>query len=172
MTNDQIIAAIFGTEGAYVNDPDDPGGPTKGGVTLAALAEYRGHAVTAEDVQALTPDEIRVILSQNYLAKPGFAMIQNSSLRWAVADASVHSGQGTAAGWLQEIAQVKVDHRFGPVSAAAVNALPARWVLAQFIAHRIDYQGRDIEDHREKAKYAAGWAKRNTRFVRLLGDMP
>ncbi len=32
-----IAAEIVAREGGYVNDPDDPGGPTKYGVTLATL---------------------------------------------------------------------------------------------------------------------------------------
>ena len=31
---DEITAEIVKREGGYVNDPDDPGGPTKYGVTI------------------------------------------------------------------------------------------------------------------------------------------
>ena len=36
---EQITAAIISREGGFVNDPDDPGGPTKYGVTLAPMAQ-------------------------------------------------------------------------------------------------------------------------------------
>ena len=37
---EQITAAIISREGGFVNDPDDPGGPTKYGVTLATAQQH------------------------------------------------------------------------------------------------------------------------------------
>ena len=34
---EEIANEIVAREGGYVNDPDDPGGPTKHGVTLGTL---------------------------------------------------------------------------------------------------------------------------------------
>ena len=57
-TVQDIAEAIVAREGGYVNDPDDPGGPTKYGVTLATLQTYGRDLtgdgrITARDVQAL-----------------------------------------------------------------------------------------------------------------------
>ena len=55
----QIAKEIVAREGGYVNDPDDPGGATKYGVTLGTLArlgmDKTGDGkVTAADVKALS----------------------------------------------------------------------------------------------------------------------
>ena len=55
----QIAAEIVAREGGYVNDPDDPGGATKFGVTLATLQrlgiDKTGDGrVDVADVRALT----------------------------------------------------------------------------------------------------------------------
>jgi hypothetical protein len=72
---EHITAAIISREGGYVNDPDDLGGPTKFGVTLATA---QGHnldkngdgRVTAEDVKRLTTDDAAQIFIHSYFRKP------------------------------------------------------------------------------------------------------
>ena len=56
----QIAQDIVAREGGYVNDPADPGGPTKYGVTLGTL---RALAVTTRKRTALAPDLPTVIES-------------------------------------------------------------------------------------------------------------
>jgi lysozyme family protein len=53
-------------EGGYSNDPDDAGGPTKYGITIADVRKYIKKDATAEDVKALTEDEAKVIYKQRY----------------------------------------------------------------------------------------------------------
>ena len=55
----QIAKEIVGREGGYVNDPDDPGGATKYGVTIGTMRrlglDLNGDGqVTTHDVKALT----------------------------------------------------------------------------------------------------------------------
>ncbi len=58
-----ILPFIEQWEGGYVDHPADKGGPTNMGITLNTLARWRGHAVTAADVKALTRAEARQILT-------------------------------------------------------------------------------------------------------------
>jgi hypothetical protein len=56
----QIAEAIVAREGGFVNDPDDPGGATKHGVTIGTLRrlgrDLTGDGrVTVADIRALTP---------------------------------------------------------------------------------------------------------------------
>ena len=45
-----LIAELIQREGGYVDDPDDRGGPTKYGITLATLQAWRHTPVSAADV--------------------------------------------------------------------------------------------------------------------------
>ena len=51
---DACLDFVFEREGGYVDDPDDPGGATNMGITLATLAAWRGREVSKAEVRALS----------------------------------------------------------------------------------------------------------------------
>ena len=66
---EQITAAIISREGGFVNDPDDLGGPTKYGVTLATAQQHNldkngDGRVTAQDVKQLTKMDAKRIFKK------------------------------------------------------------------------------------------------------------
>ena len=72
---EQIADAIIAREGGYVNDPDDPGGATKHGVTIGTLRrlglDLDGNGrLDREDVRRLTPDIARRIFIDEYFRRP------------------------------------------------------------------------------------------------------
>ncbi|AXC49839.1 peptidoglycan-binding protein [Paracoccus suum] len=78
MTVDQIAAEIVAREGGYVNDPDDPGGATKYGVTLATLQRLGfdktdDRRIDVADVKALTREDARRIFVEHYFRRPRIA---------------------------------------------------------------------------------------------------
>ena len=90
----------------YTNHPRDPGGPTKYGVTLKALAAYRDEPCTAEDVMNLTEDEAKKIYRKNYWNKTGpiggDAIVAGPDA--VLFDVCVNSGPGRAAKWYPIVA--------------------------------------------------------------------
>lgn len=165
---DEILAA----EGwpAYTHAPDDRGGPTKGGVTLATLREWRGRPVTVDDLRALTEQEARQIYTVRYVTAPKFGEIVDGLLRWQVVDAGVMSGPRRATEWLQAVAGTKPDGVYGSKTDARVNALSPHALGVQFAAVRIRFLGRLIERDRTQARWAAGWLNRATKFLDLEAD--
>src|SRR6185312_8631677 len=137
---DQIIQQILAEEGAaYTNDPRDSGGPTKYGITQAALAAWRGHPVTAEDVQFLLMDEAAKIYRDRYYIKPGFDKVAalSPAIAYKLTDAGVNIGTGTVSMFLQRAlnvfnqggalyADVKVDGTIGAGTLCALNAYLAK----------------------------------------------
>lgn len=120
----------------YTNDPADAGGPTRWGITQTALARYRGHAVTPDDVRQLSRDEALAIYSQNYVDQPGYNRI--AALSEAVAieliDTGINCGRTTATRYLQRCLNVlnrsgndwgdiTTDGQCGPATAGALAAL-------------------------------------------------
>ncbi|MGR3342068.1 MAG: glycosyl hydrolase 108 family protein, partial [Paracoccaceae bacterium] len=70
-----IAEEIVAREGGYVNDPADPGGATKFGVTLATLKRLRldlsgDGKVTTADVKAMTRAKARDIFIRDYFYRP------------------------------------------------------------------------------------------------------
>ncbi|MRX51272.1 peptidoglycan-binding protein [Paracoccus sp. S-4012] len=77
-TVEEIAAEIVAREGGYVNDRDDPGGPTKYGVTLATLKrlglDKTGDGrVDLADVKALTRSDAQRIFVEHYFRQPRIA---------------------------------------------------------------------------------------------------
>ena len=65
---EEMTAEIVRREDGFVNDPDDPGGATKYGVTIHTLCALRGRA-TVDDVKALTEAEAIRDLSKANISK-------------------------------------------------------------------------------------------------------
>lgn len=108
-TIDQIIEQILDEEGAsYTDNPADSGGPTKYGITQAALAAWRGHSVTPDDVRWLMMDEAAKIYRARYYTQPGFDKVADISpaIAYKLTDAGVNIGVGTASMFLQRALNV------------------------------------------------------------------
>lgn len=178
-----IADAIIAREGGYVNDPDDPGGATKYGVTVHTLRrlglDLTGDGqVTAADVQRLTRDRARAIFLREYYRGPGIDRLP-SPLQASVFDMQVNAG-GQAVRLLQGLVgkmgfATAVDGVIGPETQAAVaraaKAAPDHIVDAYGIERRNYYYA--LADRRVASrKYArrrdggkGGWIRRAEEFI-------
>lgn len=142
-----IFQIVVGHEGGYVNDPKDPGGETKYGISK------RSHP--AVDVGALTLDGARRIYKANYYDKihgddldPGLALV--------CFDAAVNNGVGQAIRWLQGALGVKEDGIIGPATMAALARADPQTVLVELHARRIFMMaGLSTWKH-----FGRGWSRR------------
>ncbi|HVY13420.1 MAG TPA: glycosyl hydrolase 108 family protein [Alphaproteobacteria bacterium] len=187
MTENDIISGIMQAEGwpKYTNNPNDAGGPTKGGITLETLSYYRGHqVVTAEDVKNLGEDEARAIYRALYIQNPGFSSIADEALRMQVIDAGVLHGPRRAAMWLQQLLGVPQDGIFGRQSQAALRIVNPQAIGVRFAALRIRFIGTIISANYKQrqagatraddSSFAAGWLERATKFLDAIatGEKP
>ncbi|KRW93418.1 holin-associated N-acetylmuramidase [Paracoccus sp. PXZ] len=95
-TVEQIAAEIVAREGGYVNDPDDPGGATNYGVTLATLQrlgiDRTGDGrIDVADVRALTRADAERIFVEHYFRRPRLAELP-ASVQASVFDMYVNAG--------------------------------------------------------------------------------
>ena len=149
------LAFTLQEEGGYVDNPRDPGGVTNLGVTIATLSHYEGHPATPEDVANLTPEQVAPIYHSLY-----WNVVQCDGLKTGVDllvfDACVNSGPGRAAKTLQQAAGVTADGIIGPATLAAVNALSAPVLVANFTsAHEAFYRSLSTYD-----TFGRGWDNR------------
>lgn len=127
---DAIAEGILRREGGFVNDPDDPGGPTKFGVTLNTLRRLRidvnrDRRIDLADVQGLSRQMARKIFISDYFYRPHIDLLP-ADLQPSVFDMYVNSGSN-AVRILQRLLcdmgqVVLVDGVIGPKTAKAAAA--------------------------------------------------
>jgi lysozyme family protein len=179
MSVETIIDDIIEREGReYTDRAADRGGPTKFGITIAALSEYRTRECTADDVINLQEAEARAIYRMNYVTRPGFAKITNEIVRAFVVDSAVQHGATAATKMLQTAACVVADGKLGDATEYAVNRMPPRQLFINLYIARQLFYGEIIAHDPElkqavasgyvhlQAQNALGWARRITSQLR------
>jgi lysozyme family protein len=165
MTPNEIIDGILRREGGFVDHPADKGGPTKYGITQAALAEWLGRPATVDDVKQLSEHEAREIYREQYIVRPGFLGIDNDAVRALAIDCAVNHGVKRAVQLLQEAARVFTDGIFGPNTKDAVNRMTAAVLYRRLCAARVRLYGQIITKNPSQAVFAAGWCNRVAEFI-------
>jgi len=116
----RALAAVLRHEGGYSDHPQDKGGPTNKGITLAT---YRAHVKadgTAEDLKRITDAQVASIYRSSYWdAIRGDDL--PAGLDYAVFDFAVNSGPNRAAKFLHGIVNVDQDGVIGSQTLAAVR---------------------------------------------------
>ena len=179
----QVAEEIVLREGGFVDDPDDPGGATKYGVTIHTLRrlglDLDGDGViTAEDVRAIGREQAVEIFIEHYFTRPDIAALPDI-LQESVFDMYVNAG-GQAVKLLQKLLcemdePVTPDGVIGPMTVsaskrAAVKA-PHHLKDAYGIARRNYYLA--LADRRPASRKFArtrsgskgGWIRRAEEFI-------
>ncbi len=130
---EQAFAVVVGHEGGYVNDPRDPGGETKYGISARAYPNV--------NIRGLTLEIAKTIYRADYWAR-GYCNEMPGPLALLHFDSAVNNGVGQAARFLQQALGVKVDGDIGPATLAALKrqALQPEGVdrlCAEVLARRI-----------------------------------
>lgn len=129
-----------------VNDPDDPGGATKWGISKRAYPE--------EDIPNMTEARAKELFRRDYWDKCRCEWLP-PELAMAVADAAFNQGPSTAIRELQAALKVTVDGVVGAQTVAAAQRVGADGVN-EFLSHRL-------------LRYASGLLKfRRGWFLRVL----
>lgn len=166
ITVDSVIDDIIRRETMnFTNDPDDPGGPTKGGVTIDALTEYLGRKADINDIRNLKESTVRDLYRKLYVMKPGFGMLGDPSLMGLVVDSGVLHGRNRTTKWLQYVVGAKQDGVLGPMTLRAVQNLPPAEVYRRFLKRRFKGVADVVQDNPRLIKYLEGWINRAAEFV-------
>ncbi|RLK10498.1 holin-associated N-acetylmuramidase [Ruegeria conchae] len=179
----QIADEIVAREGGFVDDPDDPGGATKFGVTIHTMQRLgldldRDGAVTHRDVKVLTRAQAIDIFVDHYFERPRLGLLPQA-VQASVFDMYVNAGS-QAVRILQSLLcqmgfEVAVDGVIGPQTARATDAAakpkPQALTDAYGVARR-NYYFRLADRRVSLRKYArtraggkGGWITRAEEFL-------
>lgn len=140
---ERAIDVVLAEEGGYVNDPRDPGGETKFGISKRQYPDI--------DIAALSVSAAKDIYRRDY-----WDVCKCDDLPWPmclfVFDSAVNQGVGAAVRMLQRAINVPQDGILGlRTMAAAAKARP--WHVARFMAFRaMRYQSTRNFD-----RFGEGW---------------
>lgn len=165
MTDAEIVADIKRSEGwpSFTDHPNDLGGATKGGITLATFRVWRqNHTLTAADLRQLSEAEAEAIYQFLYVQP--FAAIPDPMLRHYLIDLGVLRGIRKAAMMLQDIVGVEADGWIGPDTLAAM-APYTRHLLVMLIGSRFTHIAARVRENPTQKVFKDGWRNRNERFL-------
>lgn len=132
MSIDSLIEGVIGREGAFVNNPADPGGATRWGIT-ERVARRRGYTGLMSELPRETAKQIYF---DEYVVGPGFAAIipLSPAIAEELVDTGVNMGPAVASLFFQkalntfnnqgqDYGDVRIDGDVGPATIVALKAL-------------------------------------------------
>jgi lysozyme family protein len=163
---DEALRLLLQHEGGYTNHPDDPGGPTKYGITIHDYRRYLKPGATAADVKAMTLDEAKAIYKPKYWDALRCDDLP-AGLDYAVFDYGVNSGISRSAKVLQRLVGVSADGRIGPVTLKAVAAHDSKKLLGALCDERLAF----LHGLHTWPVFGKGWGRRVAEVESAALDM-
>lgn len=147
MNFDAAFERLLGHEGGYVDNPRDPGGETKYGISRRS---YPG-----EDIAGMTLERAKAIYRRDYWGPAGCDAVPDA-LRFDLFDAAVNSGVPAAIRLLQRAVGEVQDGVLGPLTIQAASSMPAPRIVARFNGARLAM----LADLPAWPAFSRGWARR------------
>jgi lysozyme family protein len=129
---------MLASEGGYVNHPSDPGGMTNLGVTKRVWEEWVGRESNEKEMRSLTPEMVEPLYKRKFWDACKCDDLP-SGIDYLVFDFAVNAGCGRSAKILQTAVGVTPDGGIGPMTLAAVNAIPETELIEKFSQGKEDF---------------------------------
>jgi len=151
---EKAFALVLKHEGGYVNDPNDPGGETKYGISKRAYPDL--------DIKNLTEEDAKRIYYNDYWIKNRYEEIEYEPLAVKLFDIAVNVGPRRANMFLQSALNtigknVVVDGVIGPKTLEAVNSVSGDYLLRVFVIEAGYYYLGLVYRNLDFRKYLYGW---------------
>jgi len=144
---DAAFERLLGHEGGYVDDPADPGGETRYGISKR---QYPG-----EDIKGLTLARAKELYRRDYWGPAGCDAVQES-LKFDLFDTAVNAGVEKAIKLLQRSVGEVEDGILGPLTIQSAQSMNAWRLFARFNGHRLDH----LNNLSHWPRFGRGWAQR------------
>jgi len=142
-----LIDRTIGHEGGYVDDPTDPGGETKWGISKRSYPHL--------NIKDLTRDQAIAIYYADFWL-PLKADRLHDGTAYQLLDSAVNSGIVQSIRFLQRALDVADDGIFGPVSLQASMTMSESDQIMRFLAERIEF----MTKLKNWPNHGKGWMRR------------
>lgn len=151
------LAKVLLSEGAYSNDPVDPGGATNHGIIQTEYDRYRkSQGLPTQTVKLISDAEVQSIYRTSYWGASKCDQLP-AGVSYVVFDGSVNSGVSQSAKWLQRAVGAADDGQIGPKTIAAVNAFGDADALIDAIC---DQRLKFLQSLKTWPHFGKGWGAR------------
>lgn len=142
-----------------MDDPDDLGGATMKGVTLATYRSVYGRNKTKADLRRMTDEEWEHIFKTRFWDKWKGDQIESQSVANMLVDWLWCSGS-YGIRIPQSVLRVDVDGIVGAKTLAALNAVPAATMFKRLKEERLAFLERICKSRPANKKFLKGWKNR------------
>lgn len=147
VTFDEAFDRLMGHEGGYVNNPNDPGGETKWGISKRSYPKL--------DIKNLTRDQAKEIYKKDFWDAANVGNLP-TSVAYQLFDFAVNSGVQTAIRYLQRTVGTADDGHWGPGSQGKADQMSENDMLMMLLGLRLEYMTQ-LKNWPDASK---GWARR------------
>ncbi len=147
------INRVLGHEGGYVNDPADPGGETKWGISKRSYPNV--------SISELTRNQAIAIYYRDFWLKAHCEELSEGA-GYQLMDSAVNSGISQSIRFVQRAVGVGDDGVFGPVTLEALRKISKTDFIMLFLAERLEF----MTKLRNWPNHGKGWARRIAQNLR------
>lgn len=156
---------ILKWEGGFVNDPNDSGGATNKGVTLATYRRYKGESASVDDLKAITDEDWTAIFKEMYWDKFRADEIASQTVANLCVDWLWMSGT-KAIKYVQRLVGATEDGIVGKQTLSRLNAKGESLVL-DIYNYRKDFYHRIVTSRPNQKRFLRGWINRLNALMEL-----
>jgi len=147
--------------GGYVNNPSDPGGETKWGISKRTFPD--------KDIKNLTLNEAKNIYHQ-FFWDLSYGDLLPYPLCLLIFDFSVHSGVSRSVTTLQKLLKVKVDGIIGEKTLEAISENELKNLCLNFNIERTKFICELIKGNPRFLVFLTGWMLRVIKLTATMGE--
>lgn len=150
----KAFSYVLGNEGGYSNDPNDPGGETKYGISdkLLSRIDLFNPSKTIKD---LTLDDAKLLYKRVFWDRHNIGKIKSDRIAIKVFDSCVNIGPSKAIRMMQKIIGATKDGICGPETIRLINKYDEKAFLSSYVYELIIYYA-----SLHNGKYFSGWLAR------------
>jgi len=164
---DESLKIVLAHEGGFVDNPDDHGGPTNFGLTLADLS-CLGLNSTTMVLKNLSQDQVSAIYRKLFWEPLQGDLIVSQKVADLLFDQGVLNGIGTVVRFVQRIVGVPADGILGPQTLGKINTTSATRIEALFVAAELRRYVQIAGSNPSQMQFLRGWVNRSADLLERM----
>ena len=156
----KLIPFIVKWEGGFANHPNDKGGATNKGITIATFRHFFGSGATVEQLKAMTDEQWETVFRKGFWNPFKGDEIKNQSIANICVDWAWGSGATTAIKQVQRLLGVAADGVVGNITLGAINNAEPEKLFEKIKSARLAFVEAIVKRDASQQVFLKGWRNR------------